>query len=336
MHFTDKDISIVIQGPLYAEYNIENHVRTMRDIFPKSEFILSSTDTYTNKLGLFDKVIKNNDIKPLPPLKFNQTAPNNINKQIHSTISGIKSASRPLVLKIRSDQFVNSSQILNLWNELKGKSRKNQYGKDRIITISLFSLNPRSFERLAYHVSDMLLFGYKEDIQRYFSCPYYQLENSIWYQSHKHADSSNKVEKAFRSRYAAEQWLLLNFLFSNQDFPIKYHNHISKEIIHTFEDILVDTFIIVHPRDIDLSMPKFSYPYNSKEYNLFCYSSSDSLRLLKQKRNIELSFNIIKDFPHSESVRKILLFLINYPYALKKVFKTRRFYTRIKEKFHIS
>lgn len=179
----------------------------------------------------------------------------------------------------------------------------------------------------------MLLFGYREDIERYFSCPPYQLENAIWYQNHKHADHSNNVEKTFRSRYAAEQWLLLNFLFPNQNFPIEYHNHINKEIINTFEEILVDTFIIVHPRDIDLSMPKFHYSYNSKEYNLFCYSSLDSIKLLKQKRNIELDIKIIKDFPHYKNVRNILIFLINYPYALKKVFKIRRFYTRIKKGF---
>lgn len=328
MYFTDKDISIVIQGPLYPEYNIDNHARIMRKIFPESEIILSSTDTYIDELSLFDKVVKNEDIEALPPLKFNQTAKNNINKQINSTLSGIKYVTRPLVLKIRSDQFITSPKILNIWNELKEKKREKKLSKGRILTISLFSLNPRAFERLPYHVSDMVLFGYKEDIERYFSCPYYQLENAIWYENHTHADYSNKFEKKFRSRYAVEQWLLLNFLFEDQKFPIEYHNHISKKIINTFEDLLVDTFIIVHPRDINLTMPKFDYGYHSQEVNLFCYSSLDYIKLLKEKRNIEYDFKIIKKFPHSKIIRKILYLLTNYPYAFKKFTKIKKLFIK--------
>ncbi|MHA3893501.1 WavE lipopolysaccharide synthesis family protein [Acinetobacter sp. GXMZU3951] len=319
----------MIQGPIYSQYNIEDHVYAMRNILSESEFILSTNDEYIDKNSLFDCIIYNEDIDALPTLKFNQLSKNNINKQIISSLSGIKKATRPLVLKIRTDQFLNKIYFLEIWNNLKDINRKTSIGNGRILTTSLFSLNPRCFEHMAYHISDMFLFGYKEDIQRYFSCPRYEYENAVWYEYNKHAIHSNKNERKFRSRYAVEQWLVLNYLFNNQKFPINFHNDISKKIIDNFEEFLVDTFIIVHPRDIGLIMPKFERDYDSIEVNLSCYSTLDYLNMLKKRRDIFIDIKSIKIFPHTKITRLFLIFLNKYPYAFKKIKKTTILFQKI-------
>lgn len=328
MLFSSQHISVVIQGPIYSQYNIEDHVITMRKILPESEFILSSDTIYIDKNSLFDHIIYNKDINTLPPLKFNQQSKNNINKQIYSSLLGIKKSSRPLILKIRTDQFLSDVIFLEIWNHLKELDRKILVGKGRILTTSLYTLNPNSYERMAYHISDMLLFGYKEDIERFFSCPKYEYEDAIWYEYNKHALHSNKIEKTFRSRFAVEQWLTLNYIFKNKNFPIKYHNDISKKIINQFENFLVDTFIIVHPRDICLSMPKFTRDYNSFTANLTCYSTNDYKKLLKTKRNLDFKITIKKNFPHHTLTRLFLQLTTKNSYMFKKIIKLISFFKR--------
>ena len=132
MLFSSQHISVVIQGPIYSQYNIEDHVITMRKILPESEFILSSDTIYIDKNSLFDHIIYNKDINTLPPLKFNQQSKNNINKQIYSSLLVIKKYSRPLILKIRTDQFLSDIIFLEIWNHLKELDRKILVGKGRM------------------------------------------------------------------------------------------------------------------------------------------------------------------------------------------------------------
>ncbi|HGB3474554.1 TPA: hypothetical protein ACIVB1_005056, partial [Salmonella enterica subsp. diarizonae serovar 61:l,v:z35] len=91
------------------------------------------------------------------------------------------------------------------------------------MTSSIFSINPRFSERMPYHISDMLQFGFKEDLIRYYSAPEYPFDYSVWYETHIYASHSNRNENIFRSRYAVEQWLTMNYIFGvNTPFPIKY------------------------------------------------------------------------------------------------------------------
>ena len=320
------NLSIVIQGPLYKEYPIKETLIKLRKIFPNSQIILSTSDHFIDEDNILDHYIKNEDIGGLSPLKFDHR-PNNINRQIKSTISGIKLADRPVLLKLRTDLQLNSDKILSVWDILQdyNNNRKFNISNSRIITISLYSLNPRAYERLPYHVSDITLLGYREDLERYFSCPYYTEEYASWYEYHSHINYSNKLERKFRSKYAVEQWLCLNFMYPNQDFPIAFHNDHNQNIIDEFEERLVDTFFICHPQDIDLSTPKFQKSYESFFCNLFCYSTKDSQAMLKEKRNIDMNFEAKYAFPDSIEQRNFFfkLYLLS-PYLVKRLFNLRK------------
>ena len=300
-------LSIVIQGPIYQEYSINKNVKILREKFKNCQIILSTNEFFEDIENIFDKVIINEDIGVLSPLKFDSRV-NNINRQIKSTYAGIEASDRELILKLRTDQTLKSDKILEIWNQILNYSdtRDIKKSSERIITISLYSLNPNFNERLPYHISDILLLGLKEDLIRYFSCPYYTEEYASWYERYPHAIFSNTIEKKFRSRYAVEQWLCLNFLFKEEKFPIAFHNDHNKEIISNFENILVDTFFICHPKDIDLSMPKFQKSYDSEFCNLFCYSTNDILEMYRKKRNIIINLNPKYSFPDSIKFRQNL------------------------------
>ncbi|GKX58422.1 WavE lipopolysaccharide synthesis family protein [Leminorella grimontii] len=290
-----KSISVIFSGVGYKEFDIYYSVQLVRQLFPGSEIILSSNDrtliSHASELAIFDKIVVCNDYGELPSLKFSKKATNdiinnNIKKQIDASYMGISEASNELVLKVRTDQVLLNNKILDLWESINKIPLMNNSHRGRIITSSIFSINPRYSERMPYHLSDMFQFGYKEDLLDYYSVPEYPFEYAIWYETHPYAKHSNRSELLFRSKYAVEQWLLMHYIFRSEDkFPIKYHNDFSEEIIKNFETIITDYFIIAHPDDIGLRASKF---FSSISYvNNQCYSTYDSLKLLEINNSLD-------------------------------------------------
>ncbi|EOW6619967.1 WavE lipopolysaccharide synthesis family protein [Cronobacter dublinensis] len=334
------NISVVFCGVRYPEYDIYYAAKNMRNIFPGCELILSTNDAsltlHAEQNNFFDKVVHCKNTGELPSLKYPENKKeklinNNIKKQIDTSRAGIEVASNELILKLRTDQIIVNDDILKLWNLVKDIPLKNKKYRNRIITSSVFSINPRYSERMPYHLSDMLQFGMKEDLLSYYSAPEYPFAYAIWYEKHSHAKNSNNNERKFRSRFAVEQWLLLNYIFENeQSFPINYHNHHSPKIIKEFEALFTDYFLIAHPDDIGLRASKFEP--NMSYVNNQCYSTHECLRIL-QKNNClseDLAINykpkgINKKFYKQIKIildLKIVQLLIkNIPYSLKENLK---------------
>lgn len=279
-------ISIILSGPSYNDYSIDYAIEKLASIFLNSEIIISTNDrnliSVVENLPHVDKIIFCSNTGELPSLKFQDSKDkhvnNNINKQRDCCLQGVKAAKYDLVLRLRTDQLLLDNSILELWENIDRIPQHNEK-KGRIITSSIFSINPHYSERMPYHISDMLQFGYKDDLISYFSAPVYPFDYSTWYERHPHHPSSNRFERAFRSKYAVEQWLALHYIFKNENaFPISYHNHWDDDIIVKFEQLFTEYFIIAHPKDINLRAPKFS-SYESY-YNTQCYSTNESISLL--------------------------------------------------------
>lgn len=280
-------ISIVFSGPKYREYSIDYAIDKMAKIFPGAEIIISSNDKVLisdiQNNTLVNKVISLSNIGELPSLKFGDNNNNNVNKQRQCCLEGIKAAKHDLVLRLRTDQLILDGSILDLWEKIKPiPSDNNKRG--RIITSSIFSINPRFSERMPYHIGDMLQLGYKDDLLSYFSAPAYPFEYATWYEKATHHPSSNEFEKKFRSKYAVEQWLALHYIFGEEKkFPIRYHNDCNNKIIKDFENSFIEYFVIAHPSDINLRASKFSD--SESFYNTQCYSTKECLSLLALKHS---------------------------------------------------
>lgn len=282
-------LSIVFSGPKHNDYCLNYAIKMTSKIFPESEIIISTNDknlvSAVENNDLINKIIISDNIGELPSLKFpiseDKLTNNNINKQTQCCLKGILAASNDLVLRLRTDQILLDSSILKLWDLVKELPIK-QGKQGRIITSSIFTINPRYSERMPYHISDMLQLGYKQDLIHYFSAPEYPFEYATWYERTPHDASSNTFERSFRSRYAVEQWLALHYIFDGENnFPISFHNDCNNEIIKDFENHFIDYFISAHPSDIGLRANKFKS--SESYYNTQCYSTYESLSLLEKK-----------------------------------------------------
>lgn len=291
MTIKDSDITFVLQGSLDVGWDVRYTARDLRRLFPGCSVVLATQKAAVKDISEyaeFDSVQLTGDPGALPPVKMWGGAPHNVNRQKTTSLAGLEAVKTLYAVKLRTDSYLTSRAFLDYWSELSTSgSRPTAVGEARILGVSIFTVNPRFDERVSYHISDWFQFGTTQDLLRYWRCPEYDMATSIWYEYQPMAPNSMRRELQFRSRYATEQWLTLHYLFPNGVFPIAFHNDTSEAIINEFEDRLVDNFIIVHPHDISLKMPKHQQAYSNRYFNALCYSFGDWKRLSYERRGLQ-------------------------------------------------
>lgn len=334
--FSTENLSVLLQGPAPDEFNLGYAADHLRNIFPGCEVIRTTSDNNSSALdneNAFDHFVRHADPGPLPTLKFPDGRHNNANRQFQSVQMGLKAATREYVLRLRTDQMTMSSKMLNIWTEIENTGAERPYavGRGRILTSSLFSLNPRFDERMPYHVSDMLQFGFKDDVKRYFTPPSMPLDVATYYERNPHSNDSTSRERLFRSQFGVEQWLCMHYL-SPDKLPLRYHNDCRPNAIELFEQRMVDNFIIVHPRDLDLRVPRFDHASRSLYYNATCYSTKDWLDLFKSLRGGDPLLHYHRTYPENMTQKLKIVKSANSDFILKLWRKTphrlRRLVTR--------
>lgn len=159
----EKNTAIIIQGPIARErsFTLET-IKTYKKIFLGSPIILSTWDD--------EDVSKFKDlgIEIILNQKPEQPGISNINYQIISTFNGIKAAKKSnpaYILKTRTDQRIyNEKTIIHFKNLIKtfpiGSGKRS---KGRIIGVDM-----NTFKYRPYSLSDMVLFGFTEDMTNYW------------------------------------------------------------------------------------------------------------------------------------------------------------------------
>ena len=174
-----KDISVVVQGAVDKKKTLKC-LKSLRKKLPDAEIILSTwigSDVTIFK-GLYDILVFNDD-----PGSYNMSEvtwkTNNVNRQIVSTINGVKKATRKYVLKLRTDLVINNTDFLKHYNEIMKNplKREKPYSvfKNRVMIDTYFTRNSEYNSctqcGLCFHPSDLWLFGLKDDIENLFDIP---------------------------------------------------------------------------------------------------------------------------------------------------------------------
>jgi hypothetical protein len=168
----DNEISFVVQGPIIKNgtHSTRNVLKSIRTNFPHSEIILSSWIGEDTEGLEYDYLV----VSELPPsINLNKDRQCNINRQILSTIEGVKVASKKYLIKTRTNTLFDNNNLLIIFNELP----TNSIFENTVLTIDLFSRDQyKSFVKsyhdgYLHHPSDIFLMGLKKDINELFSCP---------------------------------------------------------------------------------------------------------------------------------------------------------------------
>ena len=154
-----ESISFVMQGPFADgdDFDSNDAILALKQIFPKSEVIVSTWIGEGAKFSGMDFLVESNDPGVPSVGEFKVCS---INRQLVSSYAGLKLASRKYAVKMRSDCKLAS-------NNIEGLLRSEAQG--RFVIIEYSSVNPiAGYHRLNFNLCDWLIGGEAEDVRTLF------------------------------------------------------------------------------------------------------------------------------------------------------------------------
>lgn len=243
-------VSFVIQGPTAP--STAGVIDSVRNFFPSSEIILSTWRGADTKGLETDIIIESDD-----PGSLNYrliTRPDNINRQIVSTVAGLKAASRPFAVKLRTDCKLAHAGFLNLFDRYTQRREADRVYRDRIVCCTLFCRDPR-FPTYLFHPSDVFQFGRLEDLRRAWDVPL-----------RRNPDNEPKAAlKAFNLRpylsiespLVPEQYLWTHVLAkSGHPVHLDHAGDWSIDLVNRSESLFVNNYVPFSAAELGIELPE--------------------------------------------------------------------------------
>lgn len=267
------DVTIVYQGKVSTGkdsngYSFRDLVEKTRTALPGAKIVLSTwRNTKVPRSVAVDEIVRSNDPGSLPPIKFDDQGSNNINRQIVTTVAGLRKVTTKYAIKLRTDAFLENDNFLAAYTKYANLFPS---GSDRILTTSFFTIDPLVFEHMPFHISDWFLFSTTERLLKYWSTSPVSLEDATHYEKHKHASHSSYLDKKFRTRLAVEQYLCAGFAKQYGYETPEYHNDSRKKVLDSFRDFVANDLVILDPWQAGLKFPKYKWAYQSNMQSMNC------------------------------------------------------------------
>lgn len=168
MDCRSEDVSFVVQGPVARSEAVTTQgvCASIRRHFPGAEIILSTWEGENVEGVDADKVVFSADPGALPsPWNVN------LNRQIVSSHEGIAQASRPLVMKTRTDILFQQATVLDYWKRWQHRVPDLRLFRERVLIPNTYTFQPSPTMPHVLHPSDFCFLGLKEDLAFLFDVP---------------------------------------------------------------------------------------------------------------------------------------------------------------------
>lgn len=324
MFIKSANISVVVQGAIGT--NTEQCLQSVRRFLPSAEIVLSTwVGADTTNLD-YDKLILNDDVET----QFYSTNPgekvNNVNRQIVSTLSGLRAATHKYVLKIRTDFILKSAEFVEYFDLYNKSDSAYSVFKHKILSCTNFARNPRhDMYQYLFHPSDIAFFGLRTDLINLFNVPLMSKSDAVYH----------KIGTFRYNRYVPEQHIWVNCLRKN-GHNIRFNRFLppSEKLIVDTEKYFVSNFIFLSWNQFGLVPPtKFANILNYADYDyISCITRSEWVKLYKTylDKNIEIpkdelrkNLTLLRKSEHRcKNVAQILvLFMFAFPKSRRKLRK---------------
>ena len=248
--FPKEKISIVLQGGCVTD--TKEVILSLQKLFPEAELILSTWENSDVSNLPTDKVIFSTDPGAIYCDKISGTL-NNVNRQLVSTKAGIAAATRPFILKTRTDILFRDTKFLEYWG--KYDDLPSLFLGNRLLICNYYTRNPRIFNT-CFHPSDWIMFGRAEDIRAYYNgISLMSDEDGIWFRNHPKAST---FFTNYLCRYTPEQHIFLSFLRQKQCVNCScYYDH-TPGLIEGTERVFAECFVVLdYQKQLGITFPKY-------------------------------------------------------------------------------
>lgn len=225
------DISVVVQGPICGQDVTQKCLNSIRAQLPNATIILSTWKGENVQDLSYDILVETEDPGNVT---FEGLAPNNVNRQIVSTLNGLKKITTPYALKIRSDMTLESTLFLEYFDRFPKRIEQFRVFEKRILNgpcgikrpnkinkllytntyTKLFSAE--SYKRISYiskllfHPADWIFFGLTEDLLKLWDIPL-ATSTYFYYFDPKTTDAELRPNRT-TVQYSAEQYIFTSCL----------------------------------------------------------------------------------------------------------------------------
>jgi len=247
-----QNISIIVQGPIDNE-NTPKCVESIRAHLPNAQIILSTWEGSEVANLDYDELLLNKDPGAVMMSEFE---PNNIKRQIASTLNGIKLSDRKYVLKLRADIKLTNTNFLSYYNRFECYDDKWKFVENRILVSSIATRDPFKWE-CPFCISDWVGFGLKEDMLKLWDIPYPTYEESNWFNLHCRDLMVIHKYPALISRFNPEQYIIIKFAEKFlKHIPVRHMFDNNEEAQKYSANILANNFIVLNPEQYGFAFLK--------------------------------------------------------------------------------
>jgi hypothetical protein len=300
------NISVIVQGPVVGKssdpYEKRITLQVLENIykcFPKAEVILSTWENDDIEGLPFNLLIINDDPGGFPNRLEPVINKGNVNRQIVSSVNGLKRAAKKYALKIRTDFILENNDFIEYFGKFQDRSDEWKILEERVIITSLSTRNPAKMKLLQpilFFPSDFVFFGLTKDVLNIWDIPLQSKEEMVeWFIHNKIPEDCLYANPNTLSRYFAEQYIWVSFLKKHSNFELEHCYVYSKELLQTSEKTIANNLIILdHGKQFKLKWNSkiFGYLaskmfYTHKEWLAlyYKYCSKDSGKKPKYRAN---------------------------------------------------
>lgn len=250
MNNTGKDISIIVQGAV-NKYTADCIDRLNR-LFPASQIILSTWENSDVSGIRVEKIVQSEDPGCVIVDPVTNTM-NNVNRQLRSTLAGLQYATRPYILKTRSDLLFHDTDFLQYFAQYDEAT--SPYFQNRLLICNYYSRNPRVFET-CFHPSDWITFGRAEDVRKYYeNIPLMSDEDGNWFRQH---EKKSTFFTNYLSRFTPEQYIFLSFLKQHEQVHCECYYDCNETLIRQTEKAFAECFVVLdYQKQLNIIFPKY-------------------------------------------------------------------------------
>jgi hypothetical protein len=254
-------LSIVVQGPIKREtdaagFSTSSVLASARQHYPQAELIYSGwqQDEIPREVrALADKVVLSPDPGAVNTFITSAGAVReNINRQIVSTVAGLKAGQHNYAMKLRSDTLITGNRIAKWLAFQRRKGSQTPYLAMPIVAASqytrLYFFEYGGFQPSIGHLSDLFFFGLRSDLL------------ALW-----DGELITTSQCSLREKYeaaTAEQLLMTRFLAKAQlvDANVRIDSKFARKLGHlthsAWVDVLHSNFVVLDEDDLGVRHPR--------------------------------------------------------------------------------
>ena len=283
----NREITVVVQGPVHALHGRRQDegitarcLRSVRELLPGARVVLSTWAKQNLEALDYDELVISEDPGPNHFGYSANGAPvaENTNRQIVSTVSGLRRVHTKYAMKLRADNYLTGTGFKDLQQSYPKRCAAFKFFRERVVVTNTFMRKYHHGRRVVFMLSDFFNFGLTEDVLDFWDGELFENfpfdGRRVGAKQHRGApwptiDVDQFLAQRFVNKHIQDAVQLRHF-FDNR-----------RDLVQKSNLLLANNFVVARAEEVGLGLPtKFTQGREAKLKTRVTVLSSEEWRLL--------------------------------------------------------